>query len=104
MTASLPMPVHFSDEQLAARGLPEVAYVDNHDKTPNAPRVLKLLRGEPGFRFVVTAWSAAALNTQIGVTAAQASAMHCGSMMGWHVPGADPRHPANLEAVQGVQL
>ena len=98
------MPAKFTDDQLAARGLPEVAYVDNHNKTPNAPRVLKLQRGEPGFRFVVTAWSAAALNKQIGVTAAQVAAMQCGSMMGWHVPGADPRHPANLESVQGVQI
>ena len=98
------MSVQFSDDQLAARGLPAVAYVDNHDKTPSAPRALRLSRGEPGFRFVVTAWTAAELNKQIGVTAAQASAMHCGSMIGWHVPGADPRHPANLEAVQGVQL
>lgn len=98
------MSVQFSDDQLAARGLPAVAYVDNHDMTPSAPRALRLSRGEPGFRFVVTARTAAELNKQIGVTAAQASAMHCGSMMGWHVPGADPRHPANLEAVQGVQL
>ncbi len=31
------------------------------------------------------------INRRLGVSTAQATAMHVGSMCGWHVPGADPR-------------
>lgn len=86
------------DEELAARGLPEIAYVDNTwDKSDGAPPVIAIRRGESGFHPIHTTLSAAALNQASGVTWAQAEAMHTGSMFGWTVPGAHPRaHGARM--------
>lgn len=79
------------DEELAKRGLPEVAYIDNSwDKSAGAAPVIAVKRGEAGYYPIHTAKSADELNGSSGVTAAQREAMHIGSMMGWHVPGSFP--------------
>jgi hypothetical protein len=80
-----------TDEDLKARGLPERAWIDNSwDKSPGAPPVICVTRGERGYRPIYTPLSADHLNAKDGVTEAQATAMHIGSMFGWHVPGAYP--------------
>lgn len=74
--------------------LPELAFVDNSwDKSPGAPPVIGIKRGEDGFYPVFTTATADELNASYGVTPAQREAMHNGSMFGWDVPGADPDHP-----------
>lgn len=79
------------DAELAARGLPEVAFVDNSaDKSEDAARVIEIRRGVTGYFPVFGLASADELNALRGVTRAQREAMHTGSMMGWHVPGAWP--------------
>lgn len=79
------------DEELAKRGLPEIAYIDNSwNKSPDAPPVIAVKRGESGYYPIRTAWSADRLNAAAGVTKGQAEAMHIGSMVGWHAPGANP--------------
>lgn len=80
------------DARLQARGLPPVAYIDNTwNKSEGATPVIAVKRGEPGFHPIHTKLSADELNEAAGVTAAQREAMHMGSMMGWDVPGADPK-------------
>ncbi len=79
------------DEALAARGLPEIAYVDNTlNKSSGASPVIAIKRGESGYYPIFTTLSADELNKQAGVTEAQREAMHLGSMVGWHAPGAHP--------------
>lgn len=78
-------------------GLPEQCYAVDLMTS----RVVVLKRGEKGYYQVnqselqVDANATAAdkvdqLNAKLGVTPAQAAAMKMGSMMGFHVPGADP--------------
>lgn len=81
------------DQALAERGLPEMAFVDNsHDKSPNAPPVIGIRRGESGYHRIFTSRTAAQLNAMYGVTEAQRIAMQNGSLFGWEVPGAFPDH------------
>lgn len=80
-----------TDALLRARGLPALAYVNNYDKTPGAAPVVCVKRGEAGFIAVDTTYSAEELNHGIGVTPAQAEAMHVGAAMGWNVRGAFPQ-------------
>lgn len=71
--------------------LPPQAYVDSSwDKSLGAAPVICVKRGERGYYPIFTPLSADELNRREGVTPAQREAMHCGSMMGWEVPGADP--------------
>lgn len=86
-----------ADALLRARGLPALAYVDNYDKAPGAPAVICVKRGEAGYIPVDTTLTADELNRGVGVSAAQAEAMHVGSMMGWQVPGAFPQTWERLE-------
>lgn len=82
------------DEELAGRGLPAVAYIDNsHGASAGATPVVAIKRGQAGYHPVFTALTADDLNTAAGVTPAQREAMRIGSTLGWHVPGA---HPAAL--------
>jgi hypothetical protein len=79
------------DADLAARGLPPVAYVENTwNRSPDAPRIVAVKRGETGYYPIETKCTAAELNDAIGITHAQAQAMYAGSMFGWDVKGADP--------------
>jgi hypothetical protein len=87
------------DEELAKRGLPELAYIDNSwNKSAGASPVIAVKRGESGYYPIFTPLSADALNAKAGVTAPQREAMHIGSMMGWHVPGANPAVHERLAA------
>lgn len=71
--------------------LPPVAYIDNSwNKSPGAPPVIAVKRGESGYYPIFTNCTADELNERLGVTPAQRQAMHVGSMCGWHCPGADP--------------
>lgn len=87
------------DLELEARGLPELAFVDNKDRSPGAPPVIGVRRGESGYYPIYTRQTAAQLNEAHGVTPAQREAMHNGSLFGWDVPGADPRSPLVLKVV-----
>lgn len=79
------------DAELAARGLPPVAYIPNEwNAAPDAAPVYAVKRGEVGFYPIQTRRSAAELNDATGVTHAQAQAMHAGSIFGWDVRGAYP--------------
>ncbi|MFZ7310930.1 hypothetical protein [Comamonas jiangduensis] len=93
--------LHQRDSQLllALRGLPEIAYIDNDwDKSPHAPPVIAVKRGEMGYYPIFTTLKADALNAIEGVSEAQREAMHVGSMIGWHVPGAFPQaHAAGAD-------
>ena len=71
--------------------LPELAYIDNTwNKSPEAPPVIAIKRGEMGYYPIFTRLSADELNASAGVTKTQAMAMHAGSMFGWNLPAAEP--------------
>lgn len=73
-----------------ADGLPDMAYV--HPAGSDHLGIVK--RGELGYYrtdFPGDDRIARKLNDRLGVTPAQAMAMECGSMFGWHVPAADPK-------------
>lgn len=80
-----------SQEELIARGLPEVAWVSNADKRfhPEA-QVIAIKRGETGFYPIYTGATADSLNEDEGITPEMREAMLWGSMFGWDTPGADP--------------
>ncbi len=79
------------DDNLAGRGLPRIAYVDNHDGIygDEAP-VIAIKRGESGYFPIHSTLTADELNALEGVTPAQREAMLTGAMFGWHVSGAEP--------------
>ena len=80
------------DAELEARGLPEVAFIDNsHDQSIGAPPVIAVKRGEDGYYPIYSKQSADELNRASGVTKEQAAAMYVGSAFGWNVPGATPK-------------
>lgn len=81
------------DAQLEARGLPEVAFIDNSRRVNGDSPVIGVRRGQTGYYPVWTNLTADELNQDNGVTPAQREAMHNGSLFGWEVPGADPNHP-----------
>lgn len=83
------------DKNLAERGLPEIAYVDNREKVYGDSPVIAIKRGETGYYPIQTTVTAADLNAQSGVTAEQVEAMLAGSMFGWHVKAALPRNSAS---------
>lgn len=64
--------------------LPAVAYIDNtDDKSPGAPPVIAIRRGEMGYYPIYTQLTAEELNAREGISRQQAEAMHIGSMFGW---------------------
>ena len=84
------------DAQLEARGLPEVAFIDNSRQVNGKSPVIGVRRGETGYYPIWTNLTADELNDANGVTPAQAQAMFNGSLFGWETPGADPNHPLVL--------
>jgi hypothetical protein len=73
------------------KGLPELCYA----LLETEKRAIIIKRGEKGY--YQTDWPDGYtqemidnLNQRLGVTKAQAEAMHVGSMFGWSVPGANP--------------
>lgn len=74
--------------------LPEVCY---HISGVSG-EIVRLYRGVQGYQETDIPFSdmtdaqaqAEALNEELGVTKAQAEAMYCGSLFGFHVPAADP--------------
>ena len=87
------------DQALAARGLPEMAFIDNsRDKSPSATKVIGVRRGETGYYPIHSRLSADELNAKYKVTPAQREAMYNGSLFGWETPGADPTHPMVIAA------
>lgn len=80
-------PVHFSDRELAERGLPTISYASD-----DMGRAIRIERGMMGFFKAnpYTSDDVEKLNKAFKVTSAQAEAMHMGSMFGWHVPAAWP--------------
>lgn len=87
------------DAQLEARGLPEVAFIDNSRRVNGDSPVIGVRRGQTGYYPVWTNQTADELNQANGVTPAQREAMHNGSLFGWEVPGANPNHPLVQAAV-----
>jgi hypothetical protein len=79
------------DAELAARGLPEFAFVDNTKGLAACKTaVVAVRRGEAGCYEVRTEMTADALNAQIGVSEAQREAMLAGSMFGWDCKASFP--------------
>lgn len=80
--------------------LPELCYSVN----PLDESVILIKRGETGYFPGKTGHRADLvpfLNARMGVTPAQRVAMEIGSMMGFHVPGADPdAHTAHAKPAQ----
>lgn len=68
------------------KDLPEVCYTRHI--ADNAPVLLK--RGVVGFFDAKPGVNPEVENERLGVNVAQEAAMVCGSIAGWHVPGADP--------------
>ena len=83
------------DQALAARGRPEIAYLDNRNGLNGPSPVIGIRRGHTGFYPIWTRQSADELNEAAGVTPAQREAMHNGSLFGWHCPAADPANKIN---------
>lgn len=80
-----------TDEQLAARGLPEIAFIDNANKRFHKDaQVIAVKRGEMGFYPIYTHCTADFLNEGKGVNPQQREAMLAGSMFGWSSSAADP--------------
>lgn len=86
------------DQVLADRGLPEVAFIDNKDKTHGKSQVIGVRRGESGYHPIFTRRTAEELNAQHGVTPEQREAMYNGSLFGWDTPGANPSHPLVIKS------
>jgi hypothetical protein len=79
------------DAELAERGLPPLAFVDNSTGfAASGASVVAVRRGEPGCYAVQTDLSAEQLNAQHGVSEAQREAMHAGSMFGWDCKASFP--------------
>lgn len=79
------------DAELAERGLPPLAFIDNSTGfAACGAAVVAVRRGEPGCYAVQTALSADQLNAQHGVSDAQREAMHAGSMFGWDCKASFP--------------
>jgi hypothetical protein len=78
------------DHELAKRGLPQLAYIDNSKRIYGNSPLVAVKRGEQGFYPIEALLSADQLSAFEGVTDAQREAMLTGSMFGWHVSGADP--------------
>ncbi len=90
------------DKVLAARGLPELAYVDNADRRYHEDaRVIGLRRGEAGFHPIYVNATADQLNAGEGISAEQREAMLWGSMFGWETPGADPNSEVVKKLARG---
>lgn len=84
-------PMAPTDADLAARGLPEVAFVDNRNGLVSlSAAVVAIKRGELGCYEVHTEVDAAALNARCGVTPEQREAMLAGSMFGWECKASFP--------------
>jgi hypothetical protein len=69
--------------------LPEYAAV----RHPMTNEVVLVKRGETGYWPNNTGRSLEDFNALFNVSPQQAEAMKIGSIMGWHVPGADPENP-----------
>jgi len=79
-----------------AKGLPEMCF----STLPGTGELICIKRGETGY--YPSDWNtpdkdrnaeiANDANESLGITQAQRQAMEIGSMMGWGVPGADPKH------------
>lgn len=81
------------DQVLADRGLPEIAFLDNIDKSHGDSPVIGVRRGESGYYPIYTPLTAVELNKDHGVSSAQREAMYNGSLFGWDTPSADPANP-----------
>lgn len=80
-----------TDADLAARGLPDLAFVDNgNGLVPLSTAVVAIKRGERGCYQVRTELDAAALNAQCDVSPEQREAMLAGSMFGWECRASFP--------------
>ena len=79
-------------DDLAGRGLPPVAFVDNPGNAliANFTAVVAIRRGERGCFAVQTKFSAGELNAQYGVSEAPREAMLAGSMFGWDCKASFP--------------
>lgn len=86
-------PVHYSDRELAERGLPLYAWAFE----PSTGRAIRLERGMLGFFYHQGPETAFQMNEAHGVSPAQVSAMRNGSMFGWHTPASHPENPINQE-------
>lgn len=94
-------PAHFSDRELAERGLPPFAF----GIEPSSQQVIRVERGMMGY-FPADAYTPVEvdkLNATWKVTTYQAEAMVWGSLFGWHTPGAWPEHQAKLRAKRGAK-
>lgn len=79
------------DDELASRGLPEVAYIQNGDGRYGKSPIIAVKRGEAGYYQIFSRAAAAELNARSGVSTAQVGAMLAGSMFGWDSPAAWPQ-------------
>lgn len=86
------------DQSLAARGLPEIAFLDNKDNLHGPSPVIGVRRGEAGYYPISTPLSADELNAERDVTSAQREAMYNGSLFGWDTPSADPSNPLVIKS------
>ena len=92
------------DDVLAARGLPELAFIDNSRRVYGPSSVVAVRRGDACWYEVETELTADELNAQHGVNHAQAQAMLLGSIFGWNCGPACPIRALRYQQSLAVSL
>ena len=81
------------------RGLPSWCFVKHYTAGTLTVVTRDVMGHDPFFGYSIPMENMNEANKMIGVTTEQGEAMQIGSMFGWHIPGADPKH----EVMQDVK-
>ena len=81
------------------RGLPSWCFVKHYTAGTLTVVTSDVMGHDPFFGYSIPMENMNEANKMIGVTTEQGEAMQIGSMFGWHIPGADPKH----EVMQDVK-
>ena len=90
---------HLGTPNMDDRGLPSWCFVKHYTAGTLTVVTSDVMGHDPFFGYSIPMENMNEANKMIGVTTEQGEAMQIGSMFGWHIPGADPKH----EVMQDVK-